>query len=177
MSDWECYSCSKNNEKNPAYGKNKTADWIDKVSLKNTGCIGFWSGKTQTTESNKKRSESLIALYETKKRIPNGYNISNGMQNGLATNLSELEYERLLSEKKKYYNEVHKITKRQPVNTLEFHEKRGKAKKGTDHYQLDHIIPISVGFRDNIDPNIIGNISNLRFIPWQENIARNKNIK
>ena len=177
MQEWECYSCSKLNEKNPAYGKPKTDEWINVVSQKNTGCIGYWSGKTQATESNKKRSESLITAYETKKRIPNGYNISLGMQNGLATNLSEIEYEQVLSEKKKYYNEVHKITKRQAIHTLEFHEKRGKAKKGTDHYQLDHIIPISEGFRDNIDPNIIGDISNLRFIPWKENILRNKLYK
>jgi len=96
------------------------------------------------------------------------------MDNGLAVNLSESEYEQLLSEKKKYYNEVHKITKRQPIQTLEFYEKRGKAKKGTDHYQLDHIIPISEGFQNNIDPNVIGDITNLRFIPWKENILRNK---
>ena len=30
------------------------------------------------------------------------------------------------------------------------------------------------GFKNSIDPNIIGNITNLRFIPWKENILRNK---
>lgn len=174
MQTWECYSCSKLSKKNPAYGKPKTIEWIKKVSEKNTGHIGYWSGKQQSLESNKKRSKSLMEAYETKKRISNGYNISLGMENGLAKDLTKEEYERIITEKKKYYNEVHKITKRQPIETLEFFEKRGKAKKGTDNYQLDHIIPISEGFRNNIDPNIIGNISNLRFIPWKENILRNK---
>lgn len=177
MQEWECYSCSKSNEKNPCYGKPKTVDWIKTVSEKNTGHVGYWAGKQRTLKSNKKTSESLLKAYEAKKRIPNGYNISAGMQNGLATNLTQLEYEQLLSEKKKYYNKVHKITKRQAIHTLEFYEKRGKSKKGTDNYQLDHIIPISEGFRNNIDPNVIGDISNLRFIPWKENILRNKLYK
>lgn len=174
MQEWECYSCSKSSEKNPSYGKPKTKEWIKKVSEKNKGCIGYWIGKPRTMDHKQKISEGLRFAYETKKRISNGYNISLGMHNGLATNLSESEYKQVLSEKTIYYNEVHKITKRQLIHTLEFHEKRGKAKKGTDHYQLDHIIPISEGFRNNIDPNIIGNITNLRFIPWKENILRNK---
>jgi hypothetical protein len=174
MQEWECYSCSKSSEKNPSYGKVKTEEWIKTVSEKNKGCIGYWAGKTRTSEHKQKISKGLITAYETKKRVPNGYNISLGMHNSLALNLSEIEYKQLLSEKKKYYNEVHKITKRQAIHTLEFHENRGKAKKGTDNYQLDHIIPISEGFRDNINPNIIGDISNLRFIPWKENILRNK---
>jgi len=177
MQEWECYSCSKLNEKNPSYGKPKTEERKKTVSEKNTGCIGYWTGKPKGIIHKQKISEGLLKAYETKKRIPNGYNISLGMQNSLATNLSEIEYEQVLSEKKKYYNEVHKITKRQAIHTLEFHENRGKAKKGTDNYQLDHIIPISEGFRDNIDPNIIGDISNLRFIPWKENILRNKLYK
>jgi hypothetical protein len=90
MQEWECYSCSKSNEKNPSYGKPKTAEWKKVVSEKNTGCIGYWTGKTRDITHNQKISEGLLKAYETKKRIPNGYNISLGMQNGLATNLSEI---------------------------------------------------------------------------------------
>jgi hypothetical protein len=96
------------------------------------------------------------------------------MENGLAKGLTRNEYEQLISNKQLYYNEVHKITKRQNIKSLKHYEKRGKSRKGTDNYQLDHIIPISEGFRNNIDPNIIGDITNLRFIPWKENILRNK---
>jgi hypothetical protein len=174
MESWECYSCSKVAEKNPSYGKAKTEEWKQKVSVKNKGCTGYWTGKQQTNESNQKRSKSLIKAYETKTRISDGYLISLSMENGLANGLTRDEYDQLISDKQRYYNEVHKITKRQNIKSLEHYDKRGKSKKGTDNYQLDHIIPISEGFRNNIDPNIIGDITNLRFIPWKENILRNK---
>jgi len=174
LKTWECYSCSRKGEKNPSYGKAKTEEWKQKVSEKNKGCIGYWTGKRHTIESNQKRSASLIKSYETKKRKADGYLISLGMENGLAKGLTRNEYEQLISNKQLYYNEVHKITKRQNIKSLKHYEKRGKSRKGTDNYQLDHIIPISEGFRNNIDPNIIGEITNLRFIPWKENILRNK---
>lgn len=74
-----------------------------------------------------------------------------------------------------YKLEVWTITNKQPLNILENIEKRGKAKKGTDNYQLDHIIPIRYGYLNNIDPKIVGNIKNLRMIPWKQNIKRYRN--
>ena len=177
MAKWECYSCSKAVDKNPAYGKAKTAEWKKKVSEKNKGCIGYWAGKTKSVELKQKISNGLLAAYSSSKRKTDGYLISLGMENGLAKGLTRNEYEQLISDKQRYYNEVHKITKRQNIKSLEHYDKRGKAKKGTDNYQLDHIIPISEGFRNDIDPNIIGDITNLRFIPWKENILRNKKNK
>lgn len=174
MAKWECYSCSKSVEKNPAYGKTKTDEWKKKVSKKNKGCIGYWAGKTKSVEIKQKISNGLLAAYSSSKRKTDGYRISLGMKNGLAHGLTEDEYNQLITAKKRYYNEVYKITKRQPIATLKFYEKRGKAKKGTDNYQLDHIISISEGFRKNIPADIIGHISNLRFIPWKENLLRNR---
>jgi hypothetical protein len=77
---------------------------------------------------------------------------------------------------KQYYNTVQRITKQQPIYLLENYEKRGRAKKGTDVYHLDHIISIKFGFDTNIDPNIIGNISNLRVIPWLENLKKSSKL-
>jgi hypothetical protein len=75
-----------------------------------------------------------------------------------------------------YYNEVQRITSHQPIELLENYDKRGRAKHGTDAYHLDHIISIKYGFDNNIDPNIIGNISNLRMIPWQENLQKSTKL-
>lgn len=74
--------------------------------------------------------------------------------------------------KRRYYIDVWKITNRQPLHLLENIEKRGKAKKDTDNYQVDHIIPIIEGYKNNIPASVIGDISNLRMIHWKENIKR-----
>ena len=64
----------------------------------------------------------------------------------------------------KYRSEVRRITEKQNVSLLEGFEKRGK--KG---YHLDHIFSIAEGFRNNIAPEVIGDISNLRFLYCKEN--------
>lgn len=79
--------------------------------------------------------------------------------------------------KKKYYYEVKRITNRQDLESLENYEKRGKARLSQDNsdvYHLDHIIPISEGYKNGISPEVIGDISNLRMLKWKENIGRNK---
>jgi hypothetical protein len=177
MQTWECYSCSRKGEKNPAYGVAKTDDWLKKVSTSLKGKNTWSGGRTLTHEHKQNITNGLYLAYETNKRKSDGYIISLGMENGLAKGLTRDEYDKLISDKKRYYNEVHKITNRQNIQSLEYYENRGKSRKGTDNYQLDHIIPISEGFRNNIDPKIIGDITNLRFIPWLENILRNKQNK
>jgi hypothetical protein len=37
---------------------------------------------------------------------------------------------------------------------------------------LDHIIPISYGWKNKISPEKMGNIKNLQFIPWEENYKK-----
>ena len=65
------------------------------------------------------------------------------------------------------------LTRRVNVKDLEHYEKRGKS--GVEGaYHLDHIIEISEGFIKNIDPKIIANITNLRFISWEENLKKRK---
>lgn len=78
------------------------------------------------------------------------------------------EYLETKSDKELYYREVWKLTYKQPLNMLDYWDRRGPC--GTDGaYQLDHKISISDGFSKNIDPSIIADISNLRMIPWKEN--------
>jgi hypothetical protein len=87
-------------------------------------------------------------------------------------NITYDEYLETIPKWNRYYNEVQRITKQQPIQLLEHYEKRGRAQKGTDAYHLDHIISIKYGFDNNIDPLIIGDISNLQFIHWNENLQK-----
>lgn len=79
-----------------------------------------------------------------------------------------------LTEKEKYYHDVLNITKQQPIELLENFEKRGRVDLVDDAYHLDHIISICYGYEQGISPKVIGDISNLRFIPAIENIKKGK---
>lgn len=70
-------------------------------------------------------------------------------------------------EKKVYYAKVWVITEDNDLTVLKNHEKRGFRT-----YHLDHIFPISFGFKNNIPPEVIGNIDNLRFIHHKKNIDK-----
>jgi hypothetical protein len=74
-------------------------------------------------------------------------------------------------DKKLYYAMVWEVTESQPLYILENSDKRG-----WKSYHLDHIYPISMGFKENISPEKIGNIKNLRFIPFEENIRKGSTI-
>lgn len=75
-----------------------------------------------------------------------------------------------------YKAEVKEITKQQPIDTLENSDKpRAKHKKdfwSKELYSLDHKISIWYGYQNNIDPKIIGDISNLRWITAYENTVK-----
>ena len=45
-------------------------------------------------------------------------------------------------------------------------------KRGWRNHHLDHIYPISMGFKEKIPPKKVGNIKNLRFIPYTENLDK-----
>ena len=70
-------------------------------------------------------------------------------------------------EKKLYYARVWEVTEQQPLYILENFDKRG-----WKNHHLDHIYPISMGFKEKIPPEKVGNIKNLRFIPYNENLDK-----
>ena len=89
-----------------------------------------------------------------------------------------LDYDEWLEkrdDKEKYYHEVRKYTLKQPIHLLENHEKRGNSDTA-GAYHLDHIIPKIYGFYHDITPEEIGNISNLQFIPWRENLRKGSRL-
>jgi len=81
------------------------------------------------------------------------------------------EWLKLQPEYKKYKSKVIKITNQQPIQLLENFKKRGNSSK-KNAYHLDHKFSIVEGFKQGIDPDVIGDISNLEFIPWRENISK-----
>lgn len=85
-----------------------------------------------------------------------------------------MTYNEFIDEKSKfiyYKSRVDEVTKRQPIQLLENNDKRGPSGK-SGAYHLDHIISIRYGFDHGIDPDIIGDIKNLRFIPWKQNLTK-----
>ena len=74
-------------------------------------------------------------------------------------------------DKKLYYAMVWEVTEQQPLYILENSDKRG-----WKNHHLDHIYPIAMGFQNNISPKKIGNIKNLRFIPYQENLSKGSKV-
>lgn len=92
------------------------------------------------------------------------------------TGLSYEEWLESKTERELYYVTVRRITRRQPIHLLENCNNRGSS--GVEGaYHLDHIIPVSYGFKNNMPPEIIGDISNLQFIPWRENAIKGSNYE
>ena len=85
--------------------------------------------------------------------------------------LSHNDYIKRLPVFKKYRKNVTKITNKQPLHELKNYDKRGKC--GVDGaYQLDHKYSVLEGFKNDISPEIIGNIKNLEIISWEENALK-----
>jgi transposase-like protein len=89
-----------------------------------------------------------------------------------------MDYQKYIKELpvyKKYISDVMKVTNKQKIENLpNFNKKRGLC--GVDGaYQLDHKFSILEGFKEGLSPKIIGNINNLEFISWEENLKKGSN--
>lgn len=80
-----------------------------------------------------------------------------------------------LTELQRYRSEVWRLTKKtyqQYEKEINPHGlKRGLAGQ-SGVYHLDHIISIKRGFDENIPPHVLAEKTNLRLIPWKENISK-----
>ena len=72
-------------------------------------------------------------------------------------------------EKFLYYFKVWLNTEENTVNIINI-ENRGK------DYHIDHIIPISYGYKYNINPSFIGSLDNLQLISKKENFSKNLKV-
>lgn len=136
-------------ERNDSWKSNISKSLIGKISNPK-GSNGKLKNKTISNEHRYKISESLVNYYH---------------------NISYNDWISKKSAREIYYKSVWHITNKQPLPLLANHDNRGNAGV-VGNYQLDHIYPISVGFENNISPETIGYISNLRFISWEENIKK-----
>jgi hypothetical protein len=102
---------------------------------------------------------------------------SKGVSVGLIKRYKGISYDKyleLLPEYNKYKREVLYITNKQVIKLLDNYNKRGvSGKEGA--YHLDHKFSINEGFKQGIKPEIIGNITNLEFIPWEDNLSKRCN--
>lgn len=65
-----------------------------------------------------------------------------------------------------YAAKVREVTEEQPLHLLPDIEKRGR------EYHLDHVLGIMAGWQQNIHPEVVGHISNLRIIHRSENASK-----
>lgn len=68
-----------------------------------------------------------------------------------------------------YKREVYQETKKHDLSVLENFDKPRGLCGVPGAYQLDHIISMKYGFENSIPASVIGHVSNLQFIPWEEN--------
>ena len=73
--------------------------------------------------------------------------------------------------KRLYYAQVWEVTESQPLYILE-----NSTKRGWKNHHLDHIFPIALAYHKEISPEKVGNIKNLRFIPYMENLNKGSTI-
>lgn len=139
----------------------------------------------RTVNWNDKIANSLRLLGPTGGTNPRGSNgklkgkpLSQEHKNNIRAGLilthhgcSVADFEGTLSDRELYYFRVWKYTESQELEKLPNIEKRGNAGV-SGAYQLDHIFPISSGFKQNIPIHIIGGIDNLQMLPWLENIRK-----
>jgi len=121
----------------------------------NKGKPPWNKGKTKETDQSVFKYASSQRGQTRNGRYPKGEEHHN-------FNYKKTEYD-------EYSYQVWKVTHKQDISLLENYDKpRGRA--GVEGaYQLDHIISIKYGFDNDIDPRVIGDLSNLQIITWQEN--------
>jgi len=144
----KCAKCKQKGSNNSFYEHKHTAKTKELLSRQFRGelnpmfGIGGMLGKKHNNETLQKQSVARIRYWKLKGHNPTKF--------------------------EKYRNKVDSITRKQSIHLLENYEKRGKSgKQGA--YHLDHIMPVWYGYHNNISPEKISNITNLKFIPWEEN--------
>ena len=185
----------------PFYGKHHSSETKAKIGKKNSGSYEYKYGKERAIFLKKQQSDLMRKISpflimnrqgenngmykkthteETKDKIRKkriGYRHSDEMLYEIYIKkfgVSRVENEKHLSDYMVYRNKVVRMSERQPLDLLENYELRGNSEN--DGYHLDHIVPISYGFKNDISPEKISDISNLRFIPWLENIKKGNKL-
>ena len=150
-------SLAKQGKNNPMFG----------IALKHPNSLANLNrkgstGRTQSVESNIKRSKSMMGRSTWTEESRKKY-LRTGIEQGRFWKLDDPQY----LEFKKYRRKVYYWSEKNDLTQLEHHEKRGKFT-----YHLDHRYSITEGFKNKIPPLIIGSLPNLRFLPFRENVKK-----
>jgi hypothetical protein len=87
---------------------------------------------------------------------------------------SEIENTNL--DKDLYYKLVRELSERNYNIYKTIINPSGKNRKLRYGNHLDHIYPISEGYKNGVDPKIIAHPCNLQIIGWKQNIRKNSKI-
>lgn len=148
----KCYRCAKFGNKNPMFNKKHSNKVKDNQS-------------ERMRKNNPSKLQHVRKIFSEKIKGENNPKIKNILKK---ENITFDDYFKRKSKLQLYRDKVLKITNKQDLKSLKNCNLRGRCGvKGA--YQLDHIIPIKYGYLNNISPEELGDISNLRFIPWFEN--------
>ncbi len=133
----------------------------------------YLTDKLSTTQIGKELGVSSTIPQRILKKMGLTRDVNTGINTRLANNvgLTHDEFILTIPAFKKYKRKVWYHTNKQEIEKLPNFDKRSLCGV-KDGYQLDHKYSILEGFKNDIKPDIIGNIKNLEFIPWKEN--RNK---
>ena len=166
----------KNSESSKIFAKTKSPDFFDNNSLTSfIGREGVTVGTIKYNEMIKNLSISSKIHWEDSEYIEKHKNSMMVAQPKIRKTMEELGYWFPLESKtdfETYCRLVGKITNSQNIDTLSDSEKRGYRKNDQNAYELDHVISKKYGFKNSIPPYIIGNISNLQFIHWKDNMTK-----
>lgn len=187
-----CSSCSNTGDKNPFYGKNHTEEhkvYISKTlktseAHKKSRIIVSekLKGKPKSETTKLKLSESIKEWHKYNENPMSGRTHTPETKNKIRSvvrkwveNYRKTDSYKDWASKKDEYElyriEVDRITKSNDLRKLKNFSKKNLYHK----YEVDHIYPISMGFKNEIPAYLIGHIDNLRIIPMDEN--RNKRDK
>lgn len=172
-----------------------------KIKQSNRGKVPWNKGKTnvysiETLEKMKKAKENYVPLTKWVKgntpwnkgltaisdeRVKSYQQKQKGQirEGNYVTGENHPQYREDTSEYKKYRQKVDLLTEKNYVKYKNFINPDNKPRTlcGVDGgYQLDHIYPVYNGFINNIPPEDIAKLENLRIIPWEENLEKSNKI-